>query len=73
MAEAPDVVAWVESSRLNLMKGLDQSPDKLAVADLQSRFLTALFPALAGFETMTANASPAERTRMFVGAHGSPE
>jgi hypothetical protein len=70
---APDVGAWVESSRLNLMKGLDQSPDQLAVADLQSRFLTALFPALAGFETMTANASPAEHARMFEGAPGSPE
>ena len=30
--EAPDVLAWVESSRLNLMKGLDQSSDKAAVA-----------------------------------------
>ena len=66
------MLAWVESSRLNLMKGLDQSPDKAAVADLQSRFLTALFPALAGFETLTANASPAERARMFESVPGSP-
>jgi hypothetical protein len=71
--EAPDVAAWVESSRLNLMKGLDQSPDKLAVADLQSRFLTALFPALAGFEMMTAKASPTERMRMFEHVAESPE
>ncbi len=63
--EAPDVLAWVESSRLNLMKGLDQSSDKAAVVGLQSRFLTALFPALAGFKTLTANATPAEHARMF--------
>jgi hypothetical protein len=68
--EAPDVVAWLETSRLNLMGGLDQSPDKPAVADLQSRFLTALFPALAGLEALTANASPAERARMFHGVPG---
>jgi hypothetical protein len=71
--EAPDVVAWVESSRLNLMRGLEQIPDKVAVADLQSRFLTALFPALAGFEMMTAKASPTERMRMFEHVAESPE
>jgi hypothetical protein len=70
--EAPDVMEWVDSSRLNLMKGLDQRPDKSAVADLQSRFLTALFPALARFETLTANASPAERARMFESVPWSP-
>jgi hypothetical protein len=45
--DAPDVLAWVETSRLNLMRGLDQHLDKAAVADLQRRFITALFPALA--------------------------
>jgi hypothetical protein len=64
--EAPDVLEWVESSRLNLMHGLDQSSNRAAVADLQSRFLTALFPALAGLEALMANATPAERARMFV-------
>ena len=62
--EDPDVLAWVESSRLNLIKGLDQSPDKAAVADLQNRFLTALFPALERFEALTASATPGERARM---------
>ena len=54
--DAPDVLAWVESSRLNLIKGLDQGPDQGAVADLQGRFLTALFPALERFDELTANA-----------------
>jgi len=63
--EAPDLLAWVEASRLNLIKGLDQIPDKVAVADLQSRFLTALFPALASFDTLAGNATQAERARMF--------
>jgi hypothetical protein len=70
--EAPDVLAWVETSRLNLIKGLDEGPDKAAAAELQSRFLTALFPALAGFEKLTANATPSERARMFESDPGLP-
>ena len=58
---APDVLAWIEASRLNLVKGLDQHPDEAAVADLQSRFVTALFPALAKFDEFASHASPAER------------
>ncbi len=63
--EAPDVLAWIESSRLNLIKGLEESADTKAVADLQARFLTALFPALEGLKALTAKAAPAERARMF--------
>ncbi len=63
--EDPDVLAWVESSRLNLIKGLDQSPDEAAVTDLQNRFLTALFPALERFKVLTTSATPGERARMF--------
>jgi hypothetical protein len=62
---APDVLAWVEASRLNLVKGLDQDPNRAAVADLQARFLTALFPALAKLDEFAAHASTAERARMF--------
>ncbi len=63
--DAADVQAWVESSRLNLMKGLDQSPESAAVADLQGRFLTALFPALERLTAWTTSATPAERARIF--------
>lgn len=62
---APDILAWVEASRLNLVKGLDQHPDKDAVADLQGRFITALFPALAKLEEFASHATPAERARML--------
>jgi len=62
---APDVVAWVEASRLNLVKGLDQHPDQAAAADLQRRFITALFPALAKLDEFASCATPAERARMF--------
>ncbi len=62
---APDVLAWVEASRLNLVKGLDQHPDTAAVKALQHRFLTALFPALAKLDTFASDAAPAERARMF--------
>lgn len=40
----PFVLAWMDTSRLNLVKGLDQHPDQAALADLQRRFVTALFP-----------------------------
>ncbi len=62
---APDVVEWVETSRLNLVRGLDQDPDKATVADLQRRFLMALFPALAKLDELASRATPAERARMF--------
>ena len=61
---APDVLEWVEASRLNLVKGLDQHADKATVTDLQSRFLTALFPAMARVDEFALHATPAERARM---------
>jgi hypothetical protein len=63
--EAPDVLTWMEASRLNLVKGFGQHPDKAAVADLQSRFVTALFPALTKLDVFASHATPAERARMF--------
>ena len=62
---APDVVEWSEASRLNLVKGINEDPDRARVADLQSRFLNALGPALAKFEKFAADATPAERDRIF--------
>jgi hypothetical protein len=62
---APEVQAWVDASRLNLVRGIDDDPDKEKVADLQARFLTALFPAQAKLEALAAQATPAERARMF--------
>jgi len=63
--DATDVVAWAEASRLNLVKHLEQHPDKAKVADLQTRFVTALFPALTNFDEFASHATPAERARMF--------
>jgi hypothetical protein len=62
---APDVRAWVEASRLNLLKGLEQHPDTTVLTDLRSRFLTALFPALAKLGELALHATPEERSRMF--------
>jgi hypothetical protein len=61
---APDVTAWVDSSRLNLVKGLNEHPDKATAADLQGRFVTALLPALAQLRPMASAATPTERARM---------
>ena len=62
---APDVQEWVDASRLNLVQSLVDDPDQTAVADLQGRFLTALFPALAKLDELASQATPAERARMF--------
>jgi len=64
-SDAPDVTAWLESSRLNLIKGLEDNPDRDTVAELQGRFLSALFPALSRFDALAAAASGPERARMF--------
>jgi hypothetical protein len=64
-SDAPDVTAFVDGSRLNLVKGLDADPDRARVADLQRRFVTALFPALAKLDDLAAKASAAERARMY--------
>ena len=61
----PDILAWLEASRLNLVKGLDQHPDKATVGDLRGRFLTALFPALAKLDGFASHATPAEQARTF--------
>jgi hypothetical protein len=63
--EALDIQAWVEASRLNILRGLDHHPDQAAVTDLQSRFLTALLPALTKLDEFASHATPAERARMF--------
>ncbi|MGZ4735005.1 MAG: hypothetical protein ACXVKA_12585 [Acidimicrobiia bacterium] len=61
----PDIRAWVDTSRLNLVGGLVRQADQNAVQALQSRFLAALFPALDNFEHLAAQASAAERSRIF--------
>ena len=63
--DAPDVLTWVDASRLNLVKGLAEDPDRGRVAELQGRFLTALFPALVKLDEFASKAEPAERRRMF--------
>jgi hypothetical protein len=63
--DAPDVLAWVEASRLNLVRGLEQDRDSVRVAELQGRFLTTLFPALARLDEFAESAAPAELARMF--------
>ena len=62
---ATDVMAWVDASRLNIVRGLDHHPDASAVTELQGRFLTALFPALAKLAEFASHATPAERARIF--------
>lgn len=60
--EAPDVQAFVDASRLNIIGSLpDQDP--ATVSQLQNRFLGALFPAFAKLDQLAKAASPAEQAR----------
>ena len=61
----PDLRAWLGATRLNLTGALGRDPDQEAVRALQQRFFTALFPALDNFTTLAAQASDAERARIF--------
>jgi hypothetical protein len=47
------------------MKGLGEDAEHDRVRELQGRFLNALGPALAQLDVYTANATPAERARIF--------
>ncbi len=62
--QAPDLMAWVDASRLNLIKGIEQDADGAKVSELQGRFLTALFPALEKLEVLAKEITPAERARL---------
>lgn len=53
---APDVLSWVEASRLNLVRDLDQHPDQVAVRELQGRFVASLFPALSRLSDLAFHA-----------------
>jgi hypothetical protein len=60
----PDVSAWLEASRLNLLRGVGDDPDHARVAALQGRFLTALFPAIEKLDKLSEDITPAERARL---------
>ena len=70
--DAPDLLAWMDGTRLNLMRGLDQDPNTTAVAELQGRFVTAVFPALTKLDELAADATPAERARIYEPGPGAP-
>jgi hypothetical protein len=64
----PDLQAWVNASRLNVVGGLADHPDQESVRVLQGRFLAALFPALDNLEQLAAQASDSERARIVAPA-----
>ena len=64
-AAEPDVQAWLDGSRLNVVKGLGSTDDEPTLPDLQGRFLMAVFPALENLRGFRATASPREQELMF--------
>jgi hypothetical protein len=63
--DAPELQEWLDASRLNLMRGLEAQGSPAEVAELQGRFINAVFPALAQLDVFAAQATDAERARMF--------
>jgi hypothetical protein len=63
--DAPDLLAFVDGSRLNLLSGLGDHDPPDAVQELQVRLIDALGPAFDRLREFTADATPAERARMF--------
>jgi len=63
--EAPDVQAWIDASRLNMIRELPETTEPDRLQDLQGRFLTAIFPALTRLQELAADVTPAERERIF--------
>jgi hypothetical protein len=63
--EAPDLQAWVDHSRLNLLCGLGQNDDGGVLGELQGRFFESLFPAFEKLQVFAAQATPRERARMY--------
>ena len=64
-AAEPDIQAWLDGSRLNVVKGLGSTDDDPTLPDLQGRFLMAVFPALEKLRAFRATASPREQELMF--------
>jgi hypothetical protein len=64
-AHAPELMDWVERSRLNLMSGLDDNEDRAAVRELQGRFFTALPLAFERMKVLAERVTPRERARIF--------
>ena len=71
-AEARELMDWVDGSRLNLMSGLDEHPDRDRVKELQGRFFTALFPAIERLQVFAAQATRRERARIYDPARSIP-
>ncbi|HUP73897.1 MAG TPA: NAD(P)-binding protein [Acidimicrobiales bacterium] len=64
-AHAPELLDWVDRSRLNLMNGLDDDEDRAAVRELQGRFFAALPLALERMKAFAERVTPRERARIF--------
>ena len=64
-AQAPDVQAWLDASRLNVIKDVSSTADIDELRDLQVRFLTAVGPGQAKLDELLASATPMERELVF--------
>jgi NAD(P)-binding Rossmann-like domain len=69
--DAPDLAAWLEACRLNLLHGLGEHDDPGEVKDLQGRLFAALPGALEKLDQFAAAATPRERARMFAPPGGA--
>ena len=63
--DAPDLQAWLDQSRLNVMRELPATAEPERLRELQGRFFTAVEPALTKLHELAADVTPAERERLF--------
>jgi hypothetical protein len=63
--QAPELQEWLDNSRLNLLCGLGEQDDGSELAELQGRFLEAVFPAIDKLSDFAARATPRERARLY--------
>ena len=61
----PDVQAWVDASRLNVLKDIASYADPDRLADLQTRFVEAAGPAYGRLDEWARAVSPAEQSRIW--------
>jgi hypothetical protein len=63
--DAPDLQAWLDQSRLNVMRELPATAEPERLRELQGRFFTSVEPALRKLHELAADVTPAERERLF--------
>ena len=61
----PELLTWLESSRLNITRGLFENMDKPEMQSILETFASNVAPALEKLAEFVSHADGAERTRIY--------